>query len=773
MPFFLILCTRLFSAASKELDLRQKLPKKRASILERLGPPVKMSLTDEGSSVGDQSNHDISWNPALVHGVNHNDIQHKSASLVEAVAVLGAVVGTAHQIQGHIQHAGHSSFLPPSQTLDQEMTVNNLKPFYENLTTSQSTIDPELVREREAFFRRSDETPKHSNDQELEREREAFFKRSEEYARREERHKDKEAVFKPRWGLSGPKEEQVLLSKDNKREDLLNRLSYQVSLGFEMHEKTVIKMSSLDQLPSTVEQREETLEEREDNTRRPAEVESTLQLKKERDAKEELSLRDAEEEKWRLQLQAEQNLKKAAEELKKQAEVRKMEEEVGVRQEDKLRKISPKRLRWQEEEEEKEKERERRRETEKKLAEERKNQEDIIQLQRDVEERLRKQREQEIKQVEIQRLREIAEQRKLEEVRQKKEMERVAQLERERQQEEIWRREEAERREVERRVAAEREEVERLRRVVEEKERQRMEHEQYLIAEENRRRQEMAAQQFAAEQQRREAMEMERKRRAAAEEQQRLEYQRIVEERKVLLRRRQQLDILERQQQEELRLRQRNAVREPGPKHGLVNPMYSNYLNTRGRGAPRGRGICMPPPSSQMRSQHVGCMEADDGDFVNPLFSNYHNIKRGRGAQRGSGARMPPPHMPPGPPHMPQPVNMSTRSQCGGRGGRGGDNNHGDPYIEPPGEQLGDGIGVQEAIKHANMMPPQGRPGDWECGYCGNINFAREDEMFKTFTRSCPSYLENWGSVAINVGCSFAFESILPLATAHILLQQN
>merc|ERR1719188_2130195 len=321
----------------------------------------------------------------------------------------------------------------------------------------------------------------------------------------------------------------------------------------------------------------------------------------------------------------------------------------------------------------------------------------------------------------------MAEQRRLEEARQK-EMERVAQLERERQQEEIWRREEAERREVERRVAAEREEVERLRRVVEEKERQRMEHEQYLIAEENRRRQEMAAQRFVAEQQRREAMEMERKRTEAAEEQQRLEYERIVEERKVLLRRRQQLDILERQQQEELRLRQRNAVREPGPKHGLVNPMYSNNLNTRGRGAPRGRGICMPPPPSQIRSQHVGCMEADDGDFVNPLFSNYHNIKRGRGAQRGSGARMPPPHMPPGPPHMPQPVNMSTRSQCGGRGGRGGDNNHGDPYIDPPGEQLGDGIGVQEAIKHANMMPPQGRPGDWECGYCGNINFARRDK---------------------------------------------
>ena len=185
-------------------------------------------------------------------------------------------------------------------------------------------------------------------------------------------------------------------------------------------------------------------------------------------------------------------------------------------------------------------------------------------------------------------------------------------------------------------------------------------------------------------------MEMERKRRAAAEEQQRLEYERIMEERKVLLRRRQQLDILERQQQEELRLRQRNAMREPGPKHGLVNPMYSNYLNTRGRGAPRGRGICMPPPPSQKRSQHVGCMEADDGDFVNPLFSNYHNIKRGRGAQRGSGARMPPPHMPPGPPHMPQPANMSTRSQCGGRGGRGGLCwAPGQGLHEPPGEGAG------------------------------------------------------------------------------------
>ena len=56
---------RLFSAASKELDLRDKLPKKRANVLERLGPPVKMPMADEATSSDGQVSQDMSdmsWN---------------------------------------------------------------------------------------------------------------------------------------------------------------------------------------------------------------------------------------------------------------------------------------------------------------------------------------------------------------------------------------------------------------------------------------------------------------------------------------------------------------------------------------------------------------------------------------------------------------------------------------------------------------------------------------------------------------------------------------
>ena len=256
-------------------------------------------------------------------------------------------------------------------------------------------------------------------------------------------------------------------------------------------------------------------------------------------------------------------------------------------------------------------------------------------------------------------------------------------------------------------------------------------------------------------------MEMEeRQRKAAAEEQQRLEYERMMEERRMLLHRRQQLDILERQQQEELRFRKGNAMQEPGTGQGFVNPLYSNYHNTRGRGAPRGRGGCMPPPPNWR--QHEDYIGAIDGDIVNPLYHNYHhNNTRGRGTPRGRVASMPPPpNVPPPrmlPPHMPPPPIMSTpppQTAERGRGsvGRGGGNGRGysgfgaggvknhrhvSPQFEPPppGEDLGDGANRQEA-DHGKKLPPQGRPGDWECGYCANINFAREDTMFKTFSRS-------------------------------------
>ena len=761
----------MFSAASKELDLRDKLPKKRSSVLERLGPPnvlerlgppVKMSMTDGATSFDGQGSQDTSWNiPGNIPIVQNpipNDIQDKPASLMEAVAVLGAVVGTAaQQMQEQIQYPTHLSFQPPSQNLGQGAIVN---PFYDNVLVPQSTIDPGLEREREAFLKRSEEVPQFSIDPGLERERDAFLKRSEVYAKRKERREEKqkemlqeEANFKPRWGHSDHKEKQAIKTEEkDKKEDLRNKLAKQAPLAAVIHgnAEANAEMSSLSELRSLVEQREDVEREKEEKIRRLAEEERALQLKRE-EAKEELRLRDAEEEEgWRLQLQAEQRLR-AAEELKKQAEEMKREEELRVRQEEEAHEITQDMLQRQHEDD-----RQRRQGTERKATEERKKPEEVMKLNREVEERLRKQREHDIKQAEIQRLRDSAEQMRLKEERQKQEMERVARLEKERQQEEIWRREEAERREAERRVAAEREEVERLRRVVEEKEQQRMAHEQYLRAEENRRRQEMAAQQFVAEQRRKEALETdERRRRAAAEEQHRLEYEHMMEERRMLLHRRQQLDILERQQQDELRFRQGNALQEAGTDQGYVNPLYSNCHNTGGRGAPRGRGlrgIGMPPPPSGR--QREGFSEAD-GDIVNPLYSNFHTA-RGRGAPRGRGVGMPPPtnvppphmypsRMPP-PPNMPPPSSTATPALqtagwvrgsdgrfdgCGylGSGGGGRVNYHNvAPQFEPPppGEDLGEAAS-------GKRMPIQGRAGDWECGYCGNINFAREETMFKTF----------------------------------------
>ena len=193
----------------------------------------------------------------------------------------------------------------------------------------------------------------------------------------------------------------------------------------------------------------------------------------------------------------------------------------------------------------------------------------------------------------------------------------------------------------------------------------------------------------------------------------------------------------------------------------MPNPLYSNYHNMRGhgRGAPRGRGVGMPRPPPPNRRLLEGYIEANDGDIVNPLYTNYHKNTRGRGAPRGCFTNIPPPHILP--PHMSPPPNVSTPAlqydarghgsidQGGGRGrgfsdfgpARGNNHRQVSSQFEPPPPVEDRAVsGNRQEADLAKKLPPQGRPGDWECGYCGNINFAREDTIFKPFCRTRPTH---------------------------------
>ena len=610
-------------------------------------------MVGETVTSGGQRSENMSWkNPIIQDNIRGR----QAASVIEAVAVLGAVVGAAQQVQRQtLQH--------PSQTLGGRETVDhfyhdgNIEPFGGTMAVQLSSPDPGLESERQAFL-----------------------KRSEEYAKslelRQEKRKEK---------FQG--------------ENLRNNLPEPVPLNRLSHGKGVVKgteLRSIADLRSVVERRENEQKKKAEEVRRLAEKERALQMKREM-AKEALRVKEAEEQEGLRQRLLEEQ--RAAEEFRKQSEEKQQEQELlWRRQEEDRQRMATERqaaevmfLKQKEQEE-----MWRRQEAESKAAQEKL--EESARLQKEVEERLRKEREEEIKRAEVQRLREIEVKRKLEEDMRRQET--AARLEKERRQEEAWRQEQAWRQQEAERRAAEQEEANRIRRAVEVQERQQRAREQHLRAEEERRLQEMAVRQLeqksmelaALEQRReREALEMaERQRRLAAEEEQRLGYQHMMEERRMLLQRRHQLDILERQEQERLCFTMQGPEMERG-----VFPRQEHE---------RGHQFRQPFPPRQQSStagNFVGHLQ-DNDNIVNPLYTNHQPI-RGRGAPRARGTGIPPPQMPP--PNYCGPVGYNRRRGSGF---------HGLPCPVPPPKHCvqnrAAGRGGFEGRGRSHLAPPRSEP---------------------------------------------------------------